>query len=287
MQTGIGYTITVPIREIDAQDVKDAFTHFYNYQDKVDLGFGVLEPNPITKEQFVASCCTQFMLNIYKNYMVEKAEQDAKVTAQLESEQRSADVALWFDNLRKESYVVDPYTNYPICIGGSFYQVYENEPLTLELIATDPNNLPLSFEVNPSSDFSFQLSGTALTITPNYNFMGFLSIGFRAFNGTKYSPTEYHSMEVLESSPTAQVIQTSVVKNNDVDIILLGSDPRNMPLTYSIVTAPVNGSYTLDNNVVSYSPYTDVVGDDTFTYKVSNGSSDSSEFSVMIAILEA
>jgi hypothetical protein len=94
-------------------------------------------------------------------------------------------------------------------------------------------------------------------------------------------------LEVLESSPTAQVIQTSVVKNNNVDIILSGSDPRNMPLTYSVVTAPVNGSYTINDNVVSYSPYTDVVGDDTLTYKVSNGSSDSSEFSVMIAILEA
>lgn len=287
MPSGIGYTITVPIREIDAQDVKDAFSHFYNYQEKVDLGFGVLEPNPMTKEQFVASCCTQFMLNIYKNYMIEKAEKDAKLTAQLESDQRAADVALWFDTLRKESYNVDPYTNYPVCVGGSFYQVYENESLTLELIASDPNNDPLTFEVNPSTNFTSQIIGNTLTVTPNYNFMGFTSIEFRAFNGTKYSPTEYHSLEVLESSPTAQVIQTSVIKNGSTDITLLGSDPRNMPLTYSIVTAPVNGSYTLNDNIVSYSPYTDVVGDDTFTYKVSNGSSESSDFSVMIQIVEA
>ena len=74
MPTGVGYTIQVPIRSLDAQDVKDAFALYYNYKEKVDLGLGVLENNPVTKEDFVTSCCTQFMLNIYKNYMVEKAE---------------------------------------------------------------------------------------------------------------------------------------------------------------------------------------------------------------------
>ena len=71
MPSGIGYTINIPIRQVDAQDVLDAFVYLNNYQDKVDLGYGVLEPNPMTKEQFVASCCTQFMLNIYKNYMID------------------------------------------------------------------------------------------------------------------------------------------------------------------------------------------------------------------------
>ena len=34
MPTGVGYTIKVPIRSLDAQDVKDAFAFYYNYQEK-------------------------------------------------------------------------------------------------------------------------------------------------------------------------------------------------------------------------------------------------------------
>lgn len=286
MPSGIGYTITVPIRVTDAQDVLEAFSYFYNYQEKIDLGFGALEPNPVNKEQFVASCCTQFMLNIYKNYMIEKAELDARLQAQEEALQRAKEVTTWFDTLRLESFPVNPYTDYPVCIGGTLYQTYENESITLELSATDPNNQPLTFEVKSSQDYSYQLSETALTVTPNYNFMGYSTIEFRAFNGTKYSPSEYHTLEVLESSPTAQVINASVNQNGNVDITLLGTDPRNLPLVYSVVTPPVNGNVSLSNNVASYSPFTDVTGDDTFTYKVSNGSSESAEFSVIITILE-
>ena len=286
MPSGIGYTITVPIRQVDAQDVLDAFSYFYNYQEKIDLGFGALEPNPVSKEQFVASCCTQFMLNIYKNYMIEKAELDAKLQAEEQAVQRAKDVTAWFDTLRLESYPVNPFTDHPVCIGGTLYQTYENESVTLELMATDPNNQPLTFEVKSSPDYTFQLSGTALTVTPNYNFMGYSAIEFKAFNGAKYSPVEYHTLEVLESSPSAQNIDATVNKNGSVDITLLGSDPRNYSLTYSIVTPTVNGNVTLLNNIASYTPFADVVGDDTFTYKVSNGSSDSAEYTVNIYILE-
>ena len=49
MPDNVGYTIQVPIRTVDAEDVKNAFAQMYNYQERVDLGLGVLEPNPVTK----------------------------------------------------------------------------------------------------------------------------------------------------------------------------------------------------------------------------------------------
>ena len=92
MPDNVAYTIQVPIRQVDAEDVKNAFAKMFSYPEKVDLGFGVLEPNPITKEVFVEKCCAQFLFNIYKNYMVQKAENDAKIAAENESNQRSQEV---------------------------------------------------------------------------------------------------------------------------------------------------------------------------------------------------
>ena len=60
------FTINVPIREADGEDVKNAFATAYGYTDTINAGNGVLVPNPITKEQFVQQCCINFMLNITK-----------------------------------------------------------------------------------------------------------------------------------------------------------------------------------------------------------------------------
>lgn len=286
MPSGIGYTINIPIRQVDAQDVLDAFVYLNNYQDKVDLGYGVLEPNPMTKEQFVASCCTQFMLNIYKNYMIEKAESDARVIAEQESAQRAKEVATWFDNLRTESYTTNPYTNYPVCVGGTSYQTYQNEPVTIELLATDPENLPLTFEILPSNNFSHQLSGNSLTVTPSTDFVGFTTVEFKAFNGTKFSQTVYHSLEVLSVAPQGQAISAIVLKNTPEDILLLGIDPKSKPLSYSIVIPPLNGSVTLNNGIVTYTPNTDVTGADIFSYVISNGTAESPEYFISVDILE-
>ena len=74
----LGFTINVPIRDVDSADVKNAFASAYGYRETIDLGNGILEPNPVSKEQFVTSCCTQFLLSILKAYTVESAEAQAR-----------------------------------------------------------------------------------------------------------------------------------------------------------------------------------------------------------------
>ena len=286
MPSGIGYTITIPIRQVDAQDVLDAFAYLNNYQDKVDLGFGVLEPNPITKEQFVASCCTQFMLNIYKNYMIEKAESDARLVAEQQAAQRAQEVTIWFDTLRTESFTTNPYTNYPVCIGGSTFETYRNQSVILNLAANDPENLTLTFEVNPSNQFTLELSGNSLTATPLNNFIGSATIEFRAFNGTKYSPTVNHSINVLSDAPIGQDLTALVLKNTSEDITLSGTDPKSKPLTYTLTVPPLLGTATVNGNIVTFVPTTDFTGSDIFYYKISNGAVDSAEYSVSVTILE-
>ena len=43
-------------------------------------------------------------------------------------------------------------------------------------------------------------------------------------------------------------------------------------IIYTLVTVPEHGSVTINNNIASYTPETDYIGTDTFTYKATDNS---------------
>lgn len=285
MPDNVGYTIQVPIRQVDAEDVKNAFAKMFSYQERVDLGLGVLEPNPITKEVFVEKCCAQFLFNIYKNYMIQKAETDAKVIAESESNQRSQDVVAWFDNLRSESLPANTYTNYPTVEDLSI-TTNSNQNVDIILTGTDPDNLPLSFEIYTQPNIgSASISEDTITYMPDVNYNGTLGIIYRAFNGTKYSNQANIYIDVTCVKPSSVNINAMTTKNTPTDIILLGVDPLNGSLNYSLGSA-TSGIISILNNVVTYTPDIDFVGDASFGFTVNNGVMDSDEFYVYITVGE-
>ena len=271
MPTGVGYTIQVPIRSLDAQDVKDAFAFYYNYQEKVDLGLGVLENNPVTKEEFVTSCCTQFMLSIYKNYMVEKAEIDAKNLAVEQANTRAQDVTVWFDTLRNESYPVNPYTDYPTATSGLAFTTNMITPMDIILEGSDPNNLPLSYEIVDSPYFTTSVNESVVSLTPSNDFYGNTVMSFRATNGTKFSPPYYHEIHVIDTRPLASDISLTFDMGQSAQESVFATDPRNLAMTYSIVEQASKGSVIFTNNDFEYTPNLNEFGEDYFTFKVFNG----------------
>ncbi|MBJ6119300.1 HYR domain-containing protein, partial [Pontibacter sp. BT310] len=91
---------------------------------------------------------------------------------------------------------------------------------------------------------------------------------------------------------TARVTSTAgdFTTNEDVTYTgkLAGSDESGNALTYSIVTAPTNGTLTLTNTAngaFTYTPAANINGTDVFTYKVNNGASDSEIATVNVAIV--
>jgi hypothetical protein len=59
--------------------------------------------------------------------------------------------------------------------------------------------------------------------------------------------------------------------NTSIDFPMNGSDPNGLPLTFNVVTGVSNGSYSVNNNVVTYTPNQDFVGSDSLQYTASNG----------------
>ena len=277
------FTINVPIRNEDADDVKNAFAAAYGYSDTILAGNGVLVPNPITKEQFVQQCCINFMLNITKNYLVKVEEIAATNAAVAAVATRTAEVTQWFDSARLESIGGEAvYQQFPQ-ITNSEYSLNQNGTYDFALTGTDPDNLPLTFEITKNPSLGL-ISGTSpdFTYTPYEGLSGVDTLKFKANNGTKNSLEGTITFRI-NGAPIATSSTHDTTANSDVNITLLAYDPESDELTYTIVSQPTLGTLSGTAPDLVYSPG-GVSGTDSFTFKVFDGQLESTEATVTINI---
>ena len=88
-----------------------------------------------------------------------------------------------------------------------------------------------------------------------------------------------------QSNPVASNVSAATVVNTNATIHLVASDGDYDSLTYSIVSNPSNGTATLSGDTVTYAPTTDFSGTDTFTFKASDGTLDSTTKTVTITVI--
>ena len=277
------FTVNVPVRDVDAEDVKNAFADAYGYKDTIDLGNGVDYPNPVTKEQFVTQCCTGFLLSIFKGYMVENAEAIAVSAASQEASTRAAENVALFDAARLAALPVDPFTNHPTAADQTLNFYLEDGELTITLAGSDPDSLPLTFEIVENfATGTSQLLDNVISFVPE--FTGQQILTYKVFNGTKYSTLGTITVNVSSSIPTSTSQSISIPMNSTATITLTGEDPNSLPLTHSIVESTVHGDLTIEDNVCTYTPYADYVGADSFTFTSSNGTYTSDPTAVTIEV---
>jgi hypothetical protein len=277
------FTVNVPVRDVDAEDVKNAFADAYGYKDTIDLGNGVDYPNPVTKEQFVTQCCTGFLLSIFKGYMVENAEAIAVSAASQEASTRAAENVALFDAARLAALPVDPFTNHPTASDQTLNFNLEDGDLTITLAGSDPDSLPLTFEIVENfATGTSQLLDNVISYVPE--FTGQQILTYKVFNGTKYSPLGTITVNVSSSIPTSTSQSISIPMNSTATITLTGEDPNSLPLTHSVVESTVHGDLTIEDNVCTYTPYADYVGADSFTFTSSNGTYTSDPTAVTIEV---
>lgn len=99
------------------------------------------------------------------------------------------------------------------------------------------------------------------------------------------------------AAPTANNVSVSTDAGGSVIVTLSGSDAETCELTFSIVTAPTNGTLSsitgnacasgipnTDTASVTYTPNANFSGSDSFTYKVNDGAADSATATVSITV---
>lgn len=277
------FTVNVPVRDVDAEDVKNAFADAYGYSEIISIGEGVTYPNPVTKEQFVTQCCTTFLLSILKGYMVENAETIARNNASGEAASRAAENVALFDAARLSALPVDPFANHPTVSDQEINSVLEEGELVITLTGTDPDSLPLTYEVIDNfSTGTTVIVDNVVTHTPEH--VGSHTLTYKVFNGEKYSPLGNITLVVVKNSPTSFPQSISIPLNSTASITLTGEDPNNLSLTHSVVESTQHGDLTIDDNLCTYTPFADYVGSDSFTFTSSNGTYTSDVVTVAIEV---
>ncbi len=183
----------------------------------------------------------------------------------------------------------DPANQAPLAQDGGA-TTEEDTPAAVTLSATDADNDPLTYSIisNPTKG---TLSGTPpnLTYTPNANANGSDSFTFRAHDGQAHGNTAAIAIDVapVNDAPVANNQSVTTNVNTARPITLTATDVDNSNLTYAIVTPPSQGTLSGTPPAVTYTPFADYSGDDSFTFKADDGQYDSNVATVAITISAA
>lgn len=150
---------------------------------------------------------------------------------------------------------------------------------------------PLVIENGGKADLNFSDTRSIASLTLNGTTLPPGTYGSTASAAANKNDTFFSGTGIMNvigvnsnSVPNANGQGVTTPVNTAKGITLIGSDPENTPLTYTIVTQPANGSLTGTPPNVNYTPETDYAGIDSFTFKVNDGTNDSAVALVSIAV---
>ena len=194
------------------------------------------------------------------------------------------------DSLKDEDTITITVTEKPNTIPAAKSQtisLQEEIAKNIVLQGSDADNDTLSYKIL-TKPVHGTLSGTAphLTYTPYTNYFGEDSIIYVVNDGKDDSQKGYITLKIANTNdaPTAYG-QTVVMDEDDVKSILLkASDIDSQTLQYTIVKQPSHGTLSGDAPNLTYTPDADYYGSDSFSYKVDDGESSSSDAVVDILI---
>jgi VCBS repeat-containing protein len=144
---------------------------------------------------------------------------------------------------------------------------------------TDPPNGTVTL----NADGSF-------TYTPDTGFVGIDTFTYHANDGTANSNIATVNITVTNDAPIATDDSYVTDKNIALNVPAPGvlgndSDPNGDPLTAVVDVNPTNGSLTLNaDGSFTYTPNTDYVGADSFTYHANDGADDSNIATVNLTV---
>jgi MYXO-CTERM domain-containing protein len=163
----------------------------------------------------------------------------------------------------------------------------EDTPVAVTLAGSDPETEALAFAVVEGPAHG-TLSGTApaLTYTPAADFAGADAFTFEVNDGTVDSAAATVSITVAAVNDLAVASAQWVAATEDtpVAVTLSGSDVDGDPLTYALLTGPSHGTLSGAPPALGYAPDADWAGEDTFTFRVNDGTADSAPATVTVAV---
>ena len=162
---------------------------------------------------------------------------------------------------------------------------------TLAGDAASSVGLPLTFAkaTDPAHGSLTLNADGSYTYTPAANFVGADSFTYTVSDGHGGSATATVSLTVADVAPTASGDTATTPANHAVSGTLASDAASSvgLPLTFAKATDPAHGSVTLNaDGSYTYTPATNFVGADSFTYTVSDGHGGSATATVSLTVAD-
>lgn len=170
----------------------------------------------------------------------------------------------------------------PVASAASF-NTNEDTPFSGTLTASDVDGDSLTFvagSVAPSHGaVTINPDGT-FTYTPNLNYHGSDTFTFKVNDGTADSAeaTVTFTVGAVNDAPTVSNGAATINEDSSLNgsVSTLGLDVDGDPLTYVVVTPPAHGTLVLSpDGTFVYTPHANYNGPDSFTFKATDGQTDS------------
>ena len=197
-------------------------------------------------------------------------------------------------NVATVTITVQPVNDAPVAVADAVTTL-EDTPASIPVLDndTDVDGDALSItNVTPASNGATAVAGDTITYTPNPNYFGEDTFTYTISdgNGATASASVTVVIESVNDAPAA--VADTYATNEDTPLTVpangvLGNDTDvdSSTLTAIEVTTPANGSLTLNGDgSFTYTPNADYSGSDSFTYRVSDGSAESSAATVTITV---
>jgi hypothetical protein len=168
---------------------------------------------------------------------------------------------------------VKPENDGPIAINSSV-TVENGESINIELQGQDVDSALISFFHTSPEHGILTGENEHLVYTADPSYQGDDSFSFYVIddNGRESNHAEVQITVIpFNIAPIAESRIISLVEDGTVALALNASDIDSALLTYSIATHPLHGELTGGSPNLSYKPHANFVGEDSFTFIVSDG----------------
>ncbi|MEE6131985.1 tandem-95 repeat protein [Priestia sp. GS2] len=169
-------------------------------------------------------------------------------------------------------------------------QTTEDTPLNGQVFATDADGNPLTFTLqdSPTNGTAIVNTDGTYTYTPTANFSGTDQFTVLVSDGQGGTALSVVTVTVIPVNDPPTVPNYSFTTQEDTAVVgaVVGNDPDQNPLTYSLQTPPANGVAGVNaNGNFIYTPNPNFNGTDVFTVLVSDGLGGTAVSTVTITVL--
>ncbi len=183
---------------------------------------------------------------------------------------------------------VNPVNDAPVIFGVPPIEVKQGENYSFTPTVEDVDSDTFSFSVsNLPAWLSFDTSTGRLSGTPDITDVGnYENIVISVSDGSLQVSLEGFSILVTatNAAPVANNMQRNVQEDGTTSFVADVQDANDDPLVIELISQPENGNVQVQGTIFTYTPSPNFHGNDTFTYRVSDGQLSSNDASVVINV---